>query len=494
MSKTANNSSCGYYYQTVVTLFQAISMVCKSDELLSFWSHPKWDTIVEEGADDIDMQSTGGERYLMQVKYRVTDTISLSAETSDYFKHIIYHLRIAARNRELYLAKKIRVEYWSFAEPASIITEWQASLKNEGTLSGKVVIQMKNLLKNMLNTKTVKKALKDSPGEIESIENFLDNELTLTSFLTSHYIRCSILWRKLLDKSENMLSVYIKENFPQLAETKDVAEDLYCRLHQLLAAGNIASSDVEISRQPLNERQKRLFNDQQKANEDLRKSPNFSSLISETKNQLKKKSEEYSVYSSGLTNEELALRILKEQKRIGLVEEEIRNQKLEKALNSVEKRTITVTELKTYIEDRVRRHIEQSGESEFKYEIEKHLKIFREWKKKSVELSPAKWYIDSVAEALSQLQEIISDENLVVENRAKLLSGWFSQLCLQYGNVPDDDRKLRHEREQQNRRRKITAAEGLREDLQADESKSFTAEKLNEMKEKVNALAGHLQP
>ncbi|CAF3789701.1 unnamed protein product [Rotaria magnacalcarata] len=460
IEKTANDSSAGYHYQTAVVLFQAISMVCESSELKSFWPGRQWTSIVEEGVEDIDIKSTEDDRYLMQIKYRTSDTISLTAPSSDYFKHMIYHLRLAASNRTTYSSNKVKVVYWSFAKPQPMIASWQTELKT-GNITDLVKSDMKNLLEVMTNK--AKKDLKAS--DVTEIEKFLNDDASLKSFLTSHYIKKTILWKTLIGESLKLLTKYIETEF-QIVENKEqkqIAEDLYYQLHHDIIDRNLQSSSVEISRQPLGKRT------QETAERELEKSDEYTTLSEKNMEELKKLAKIKYVYNSRLSKKELILQILKEIKEEGSVQKEIE-------------------ELKKNDADRVKKHRERSATEEFKKEIENRVETFQTWRNTSIQSSPAQWYINKINEAIPELQKIV-DSDKSAEVRAKLLSGWFSQLCILYGSVPDNDRDERHEKERKTKTKRTAAAQQLNNDLDTVREKpnSFT-EKYPEMKKDLEIV------
>jgi hypothetical protein len=466
VSKIAIDSSAGYHYQTAVTLFQAISMTCNSEELLSFWSGPTWSKIMEEGADDVNMQSEEGDHYMMQVKYKISDSISLAAETSDYFKHMIYHLRLAVRTEEKYLNKQVKVEYWSFATPSKEIANWQAELQKNKQLGDETTKVMKILLEKMLERTSVVKAV--NANEITQIKTFLNDPTCLNLFLTSHYIRISILWDTLMTESLNLLKTFISKEFPAIADDQTqletLSQDLYYKLHSILSQRNVKSSTTEMSRLPLSERQKQQIEKKQTERFALLSSKRSKQFHAKYVKDLQKLCKIYNVAVSG-KKDDIIFRLLDHEQKLGIVKSEIKEQKFEKARKSAEKRMVFKTDIEGCIRERIQKYQNYKDQSDFKTEIVKHVEIYREWRKRTTETSPANWYVESVKEALPLLEAIANDGKLPVESQARLLAGWFSRLNIVYGKVPSSDRDERHAREREQRMKRKSIAMGVITDL-----------------------------
>ena len=156
--KIAVDSAGGYHYQTAVSLFMMISLCIQPQSmqrtLLDIWKPTQqWERVMEEGVDDIDVWSKDKTQLLLiQCKWRVQDSISLTGGSSGFFKHILHHLRIAARWGDLYQndVVAVRVEYWTQENNwQSNISSWQEARK-KGTINNDEVSTMQDLLMQVL--------------------------------------------------------------------------------------------------------------------------------------------------------------------------------------------------------------------------------------------------------------------------------------------------------------------------------------------------------
>lgn len=163
LKRMAAESAAGYGAQPAVCIVEALKMLLLHRDLTeqqrtmvanltADTSGVVWNSIVEEGIEDVDQQSSDAHLRVIQLKYKRDDKPSLSPSDPDLGKTLFNALSVAMHNEDLLSAGKLHFEFWSknIEESSDLAYQWVKASRQAGPLADSLVSSVGEALKQVV--------------------------------------------------------------------------------------------------------------------------------------------------------------------------------------------------------------------------------------------------------------------------------------------------------------------------------------------------------